>query len=85
MALKSDIVIATLLPGVMALVSVLIPPLAWFGEFMWDWIVHDDVIAISDFEMNVRSSMSPASLAFIGAIWGLALAAIYGTYSWFNG
>ena len=73
------------IPIVLAGLAVVLSPAIWFLEFFWDWIWHDDIIALGGFEQNVRNGSRPASLAFLGFIWGLIVSAIVVTVSWLSG
>ena len=63
---------ATLLGGV---IGALVIPAIWFCEFWWNWVCHDNVIAINQLDASVRKGFSPSEAFGLGCFLGCAFLA----------
>lgn len=73
-----------LLPFAFGACATLAGPAIWFFDFTWDWIAHDNVIAVGNLERSVRSGMRPLEAFGIGAVIGLFYAAILVAKNWLD-
>lgn len=67
-----------LLPIVaLGLFMMILSPLILVGQFIWDWFVHDSVIAVSNIEAGARLAMRPIAAFSVGGMVGAFHAAFF--------
>jgi hypothetical protein len=67
------------------IVAAVLPALIMGATFAWDWLVHDDVIAIGDLKATVASSMAPREMFVFGILIGACVAGMTLAVRWFDG
>jgi hypothetical protein len=83
--MKTRLAYLVLPPLLIGTVSVLLPPLLWFTEFLWSWLVSDNVIPVGRFERSVWNGSRPLEAFSGGAAFGLLVSGIFMAMRWYGG
>lgn len=62
--------------------GVVFEPLMWCAQFLWDWFIHDAVIAVSNIKISAYASSSKLSTLFLGLLLGTVTVFSIRIYRW---